>query len=412
MKIAMMVRGYIPAPRPVDMVYAPIDLAVAIAKGLGARGHTVDFFAPLGSEIHAPKLTVETLNLRPLVHNQKETTELFHNADLLTHYVPNLWDRYMANEMFARANHGQYDLLYFHHPEVALPSAQAYPRIPIVYTLNDPIYPWYKELFELYDSPNQHYVSISENQRRDAPDLPYAATVYNGIDVDEFTYCDNAEDYLLFAGRIVPEKGIKEAIQVANETGNRLLIIGPTYPDSQDYFDQYIKPNLSDKILYLGYVEREHMSKYYQKAKALLTPVQWEEPFGLTTIEAMACGTPVISLRRGAASELIVDGKTGFVVQSIAEMVQAVQKLDTIDRNDCREHVKQHFSVETMVDGYEKVFDQLIRQRSKPLFSLPFKQTKLGKVVPGRLKRNLRSPSQLYLPVEPDVTLRPPEETT
>lgn len=401
MRIAMLVRGYIPAPRPLDMIYAPIDLAVALAKGLGARGHSVDFFAPLGTEIHAPHVKVETLNLRPLVHNQKETTELFHNSNLLTHYVPALWDDHMACEMFRRASRGHYDVLHFHHPEVALPLAQANPSVPIVHTLHDPVYSWYRELFELYHSPNQHFVSISNNQRRDAPDLSYLATIYNGTNVQEFTFAEKAEDYLLYAGRIVPEKGVKEAIQVARETNSRLLIIGPVYPDSQDYFDQYIKPALNDKILYLGYIEQSHLPKYYQKAKALLTPLQWEEPFGLTSIEAMACGTPVISLHRGAAPELIVHGKTGFIANSIAEMVEAVHNINNIKRRDCRDHVKEHFSVEKMVDGYEAAFEMLLNMPKKKLTPSKFVKTQLQRM-PFRLKKSKydRSNEQLYMEFE------------
>ncbi len=361
MKIALMVRAFIPMPRPSDMIYAPIDLAVAIAQGLGKRGHSVTIFSPMGTEVHGPNVTVETMNLRPLVRNQAEFSAFLDNTEHLSHDVHGLWDRYMVNEMYARAAAGEFDLLHFHHPESALSAAVKYLDIPTVYTIHDPIYPWYRELFELYASPNQKYISISNNQRRDAPDLPYLATVYNGTDVNLFTFSNEHEDYLLFAGRIAPEKGVKEAIQIAKESNHRLLIIGPINHGSQDYFDQYIKPQLSEKILYLGRVDQVQLATYYQKAKAVLTPIQWEEPFGLTTVEAMACGTPVISLHRGAAPEIIVNGKTGYVVDSIAEMVSAVGKIDRIKRRDCRDHVAKMFAVEQMVDHYEKAFLKLLK---------------------------------------------------
>ncbi|AKM80255.1 MAG: group 1 glycosyl transferase [Candidatus Saccharibacteria bacterium GW2011_GWC2_44_17] len=360
MKIAIMVRAFIPMPRPKDMIYAPIDLAVAIAKGLGAKGHQVTLFAPIGTEVHGQNVTVETMNLRPLVKNQQEFTALLDNTEHLSHDVHGLWDRYMVNEMYERARAGEFDLLYFHHPESALSTAVKYLDIPTVYTLHDPIYPWYRELFELYNSPNQHYVSISNNQRRDAPDLPYLSTVYNGTDVELFNFSDEHEDYLLFTGRITPVKGVKEAIQVAKSSNHRLLIIGPIDHGSQGYFDQYIKPELDDRILFLGRMDQEQLPKYYQKAKAVLTPIQWEEPFGLTTVEAMACGTPVISLHRGAAPEIIVDGKTGFVVHSIAEMVEAVGKVDQLKRQDCRDHVAKTFAISQMVDHYEEAFQRAI----------------------------------------------------
>lgn len=361
MKIAMMVRGYIPAPRPKDIIYAPIDLAVALSEGLSKRGHTVDFYGPLGTEI-GHGVRVQTANLRPLVHNDDEMNKLLHDISLTTHYIPQLWDEYLAKEMFKKAKMGAYDMLHFHHGEVAFPLANNNQEVPVMYTQHDPFYPWRREAYELYHSPNQHFITISDNQRRDAPDMPYANTIHNGVDVQHFPFGDDPEDYLLVAGRIVPDKGFKEAVQLAKQTGHRLLIIGPVYPESQDYFDQYIKPHLNDKILYLGYIEYSQMWRYFQKAKAFLTPIQWEEPFGLTTIEAMACGTPVISLRRGAAPEIIVDGKTGFIVDSIAEMAAAVGKIDQINRGDCRDHVKQNFSIDGMVDKYEIAYEKVLRE--------------------------------------------------
>lgn len=366
MKIAMMVRASIPMPRPSDMIYAPIDLAIAIAKGLGARGHEVTLFSPIGTEVHGPNISVETMNLRPLIKSQEEFTSLLDNTEYLSHDVHGLWDRYMVNEMYDRARKGKFDLLHFHHPESALSVASRMTDIPTVYTLHDPIFSWYKELFDLYKSPNQQFISISNNQRRDAPDLAYLNTVYNGTNVGLFTFSAKHEDYLLFAGRIAPEKGVKEAIQVARMSHHRLLIIGPINHGSQGYFDQYIKPELDDQILYLGRMDQDQLPKYYQKAKAVLTPVQWEEPFGLTTVEAMACGAPVISLHRGAAPEIIENGKTGFVVPSLADMVDAIEKIDQINRIDCRRHVERNFSVTQMVDGYEEAFRRLLRHQSPP----------------------------------------------
>jgi glycosyltransferase involved in cell wall biosynthesis len=255
MNVAMMALGYVPAPRPSDMVYAPIDIAVAVAEGLAQRGHRVDFFGPLGTQFHSAHINVQTLNMRPLVHNQQEMTDLFRTTDRYANGIPSLWDRWFASEMFERAQRGMYDVIHFHHPEVALPLAKAYEHVPVVYTLHDPTTRMHRELFELYQTPNQHFVSISNNQRRDAPDLPYVANVYNGINLHSFSFSDEPEDYLLYVGRIVPEKGVKEAVQVARELGSRLLIIGNVYPDSQEYFDQYIKPFLNDRIIKIPVAE-------------------------------------------------------------------------------------------------------------------------------------------------------------
>ncbi len=362
MKIAMMVRGYMPVPRPSDIIYAPVDLAVTIAEGLVAKGHQVDFFAPTGSRLLG--VNIESLNLRPLITDEPSFRQLVNDPGIQGHAQPALWDMQMSHEMFARAADGQYDLLHFHHAEAAQPYARDNLKTPVVYTVHDPLSPWLRELYELYMSPNQYLVSISNNQRRDAPDLPYAKTVYNGVDLDLFPFSAEAEDYLLIAGRITPEKGYKEAIELAQATGDRLLIIGPVYPDQQGYFDQYIKPFLNDKILYLGPMEQTQLVKYYQKAKAFVTPIQWEEPFGLTTIEAMACGTPVVGFRRGAAPEIIKNGKTGYLVSGLHEMADAVRKIGKINRADCRLHVEQHFSNQRMIDEYEDVFQKLIAKNT------------------------------------------------
>lgn len=358
MKIATMVRGYLQSPRPLDIVYAPIDLAVAISERLIERGHSVDYYGPNGT--HLDHARVATLNLRALAHNQKELGGLYSNSELMNHNLPGLWDLYMAREMFERAMAGEYDLLHFHHPEVALPFVKLYPDVPVVYTMHDPISPLQREVLELYSTPSQFFVSISKNQRMPAPDLPYIATVYNGVDTDIFACSDEHDDFLLAAGRIVPEKGIKEAIQAAQASDSRLLIIGPIYPDSQEYFDQYIKPHLNEKILYLGFVEHEQMVRYFQKAKALLMPVQWEEPFGLTMAEAMSCGTPVIAFRRGSVPEIVVDKKTGYIVDSVADMAMAIKKIHKIKAKDCRARVEENFSITIMVDGYEAAFKEII----------------------------------------------------
>jgi glycosyltransferase involved in cell wall biosynthesis len=393
LKIAMMVRGYLPAPRPADMIYAPIDLAVATAEGLVAKGHQVDYYGPLGTRMeHA---NVVDMNLRPLATDNREIQELFHSGEQMNHYLPSFWDTYLAEEMFRRAQLGEYDVLHFHHPEIALPLARRYRDVPVVHTLHDPIFRWYKELFELYDSPNQHYVSISNNQRRDAPDLNYAATVYDGVDTDEFSFSNDHEDYLLYMGRVVPEKGVKEAVQVAEATNHRLLIIGPTYPSSQGYFDQYIKPYLNNKILYLGYIERDKLRPYYQKAKALLAPIQWEEPFGLTSVEAMACGTPVIAIDRGAMQEVIRDGHTGYLVSSVGEMIDAVRRVNKIDRRACRDHVKANFGLRQMVEGYEQVYQQVVSEASSV--------KRLQRKVVGKVQRSVELTTKVARKAAPRI---------
>lgn len=383
MKIAMMVRGYIPAPSPLDIVYAPIPLAVEIAEGLAARGHQVDFYGPAGTRLNVP---VKTRGLRSLVHNYSEFQSLLKSVDLLTHYVPSLWDQYLSSEMFKRAAQGKYDMLHFHHVETALSYAGLFPNVPVAYTLHDPIFGWYQELFRLYNSPNQYFISISDNQRLPAPDLPYIATAYNGINLDKFAFSKQSDDYLLFVGRIFQEKGVVEAIDIAKATNHKLIIIGPTYADKHEYFEQGVKPHLGKQIIYLGHLDQEQIVPYYQKAKALLSPIQWEEPFGLTMIEAMACGTPVVAYRRGAVPEIVLHGKTGYIVRDRDEMTTAVGQLDKIDRRACRARVEELFSVDKMVDSYEAAFKSIIKQH------------KTKKPSSKQLLKKLRNPAWLAAP--------------
>jgi glycosyltransferase involved in cell wall biosynthesis len=139
-----------------------------------------------------------------------------------------------------------------------------------------------------------------------------------------------------------------------------LIIAGPIFPDNRVYFNKYIKPHLNEKIRYIGYIDRDKILTYFQQAKAMLMPIRWEEPFGRTIIESMACGTPIIAIGRGSVPEIVVDGKTGFVVKSVNEMIKAVGRLDTINRADCREHVVKNFSNQRMIDGYEDVFKKVL----------------------------------------------------
>lgn len=358
----MMVRGFLPSPAPGDIVYSPISVAVDIAEGLAAKKHTVTFFGPEGTEL---KANIDTLGVQPLAENYQELVELASSADLFEDYIPSLYDQYMARNMFERAKAGEFDVLVFHHSESSIGYTKLFPNVPVVYILHDYLDENRRKMFEMHQSKNQHFVSISNNQRRNAPDLPYIGTVYNGIDTNLFAYSEKSEDYLLFVGRIVQDKGVREAVQVAVRTKKQLLIIGQLPPTSYSYFDEHIKPYLSDKILYLGAIDKEQLAKYYQKAQALLMPIQWEEPFGLTMAEAMSCGTPVIAFNRGSASEVIKDGKTGFVIDNTAQMIEAVEKIKTISRKDCRSHAERYFTVDHMVENYEKLLSGLVVPATK-----------------------------------------------
>jgi glycosyltransferase involved in cell wall biosynthesis len=229
------------------------------------------------------------------------------------------------------------------------------PMVTTIHGFSSPkIIPVYKK----YNSTG-HYVSISNSDRN--PELEYAATIYNGINIDEFIFSREPEDYLLFFGRIHPEKGAYESIQIAKKSKRKLIISGLI--QDQEYFDLRIKPNINnDDIVYAGNSGPNERLKLLGRASALLHPISFEEPFGLSVVEAMACGTPVIAYNRGSMPELILDKKTGFLVKNIEEAVEAIRNIKTINRNNCTEWVSSKFSRQKMIEGYLKVYKSILSE--------------------------------------------------
>lgn len=389
MKIAMMVRAFLETPVPGNIAYSPAIVAKSVAEGLQSRGHDVTFFGPEGTKLDVS--AVETLSLHSVAKSQDDMDEFVGVNDLFKDYLPALYDTYAAKNILKRAADGEFDCVLFNHFESALPIASLFPSVPVVYIVHDFIDGPRREAIELHSSPNQHFISISNSQRRDAPDLNYAATVYNGIDTELFKPDGDPDDYLMISGRVTPDKGVKEAVQIAMQTNRRLLISGQVSKPDYWYFEEYIKPFLNNRILFLGMLDRDQLVKYYQNAAGLLMPIQWQEPFGLAMTEAGACGTPVIAFNRGSVPEVVKDGKTGFIVNNSAEMILAIEKLPSIKRKDCRDHVVKNFSTEKMIDEYEVALTAIVSERpSKPV--LPFRSGKaFGKRV-RQISRKLLNP--------------------
>lgn len=230
-------------------------------------------------------------------------------------------------------------------------------KTPMVTTVHgfssEKIIPVYKKY-----NPSLTYISISDSDRH--PELDYHRTIYHGIDSTKFQFQEPKEDYLLFYGRIHPEKGTAEAIEIAKRSGYPIRIAGLI--QNQYYYSRDIGPKLDDKnVTYLGNVGQEEGNRLLGGAKALLHPITFEEPFGLSVAEAMMCGTPVIAFKRGSMPELILDGKTGYLVRTLDKAVDAVKKLATISPQDCRKHALEKFGIDTMADAYVQVYKELIR---------------------------------------------------
>ncbi|MGE5297762.1 MAG: glycosyltransferase family 4 protein [Acidobacteriaceae bacterium] len=363
LRIGVMVTGHFAVPPPKNVIYAPYDVAAAISLGLAQRGHKVSFFAPKGSKLSGVNIIECPI---PALFDPNKAGILFEPEvrDLEREKIENLWDQYIISRMYKEALAGKLDALHIHPVDRALPFASINQTIPTVYTLHDPIYPWRMKLFKMFYSPNQHYVAISKSQGNSAKGLPIAATIYNGVDLKAFPYSAKAQDRLLFVGRIKPTKGVAEAVKVAAKTGQKLDILGIFGRYDQDYFMKEVQPFLNEQIRYIGYVPHDELYKYYGKAKAVLMPTKWDEPFGLVSVEAMASGTPVIAFDRGSMPEIIKDGKTGFLVKDVATMCKAVSKIDEIKREDCRKQVEEKFSDDRMVDGYEELFYKLAERKN------------------------------------------------
>lgn len=200
------------------------------------------------------------------------------------------------------------------------------------------------------------YVSISNADR--SPLLTYAATIYNGIRLSDFEFQSDPKDYLLYFGRIHHDKGTAESIEIAVKSKRKLLIAGIIQDGS--YFENKVKPFLNDQIVYIGEAGPEKRNELMKNALALLHPINFDEPFGLSVAEAMLCGTPVIAFNRGAMPELIVHGKTGFLLENVDEATEAVADIATLKRDECRKWSSEQFSQEKMVNEYLKLYHQVL----------------------------------------------------
>ncbi len=244
-------------------------------------------------------------------------------------------------------------------------------NIPIVHTLHVPFKG--KDRIWAYQKLNSKIVSISLAQRKPAMNLNYAANIYNGIDVENYPFNAKPKDYFLWVGELSQRKGIMEAIEIAGMLKIKLVLAGrippPRQPEDHLFFKTYISKKLNKRnIIYAGEKNTEELKNYYKNAIAFLFPLQWEEPFGLTMIEAMACGTPVIAFKRGSVPEIVSDKKTGFVVPPRSKggktnyggFVEAVKNIDKISRKECRKRVEENFTTNKMTDEYEKLYYKLI----------------------------------------------------
>ena len=234
--------------------------------------------------------------------------------------------------------------------------------LPTVVTAHGPVD---GDLHQLYSALGRdiHLVAISDRQRELAPDLPWAGRVHNAIRVDTFPFRREKGDYALFLGRFHPQKAPHLALEAAHAAGLPLVLAGKcAEPVEKEYFEREVRPRLTDRDHVFGVADAEAKRRLLAEARCLLFPIQWEEPFGMVMIEAMACGTPVVALRGGAVPEVVVDGVTGYICDDPAQLPDALSRLDRIDPEACRRRVEQHFDVSELGAGYEAVYQRVLSE--------------------------------------------------
>ncbi|MFI9591626.1 glycosyltransferase family 4 protein [Nonomuraea sp. NPDC052265] len=219
------------------------------------------------------------------------------------------------------------------------------------------------ELGEVYRALGErvNLIAVSDAQRADAPDLNWVATVHNALDAASFPFREHKEDWVLWLGRFSHSKGPDLAIDAARAAGRRIVLAGKlTEPCERDYFEEHVRPRLGPGVSYVGEADAGRKRELLAAAHCMVFPIQWEEPFGMVVIEAMACGTPVVAIGRGAVPEIVVDGVTGFVLREAAELPAAIEAAGRLDPRACRDHVERHFGVGAMAAAYEAVYHRLL----------------------------------------------------
>lgn len=265
-----------------------------------------------------------------------------------------VWESLHIAEIIEQAN--EFDIIHNNYDFLPL-TYSGLIKTPMVTTIHGFSSPKILPVYKKYNKKT-YYVSISDADRN--AELDYIRTVYHGIDIDNFTLKKSSGDYLLYFGRIHNDKGTWEAIQVAKMVKMKLVIAGII--QDNEYYDKYVQPYLNDDIGYIGSVGPEARNKVLGNAYALLHPINFNEPFGLSVVESMACGTPVLAFNRGSMPEIIQNGINGFLVSSVEEMADRIKDITNISRENCRKTVECRFTQEKMVKEYIEVYKEILER--------------------------------------------------
>ncbi len=322
--------------------YGPWESVVSLlTEGLVSRGYNVTLFATGDSETSGKLHAV-------CARGYEEDRSI----------IPKVWECLHISELFEHAD--EFDLIHNNFDFLPL-TYTGLVTTPVVTTIHGFSSPGILPVFKKYNR-KEFYVSISDADR--SPDLDYIKTVRHGIDIKLFDFQSEPDDYLLFFGRIHPDKGAREAIEIAGACNKKLILAGII--QDEDYYHRQIEPHLDNyNAVYIGSVRPVQRNQLLGKAYSLLHPINFNEPFGLSVVESMACGTPVIAFNRGSMPEIIENGKNGFLVQTVSEAIDAVAHVDDIDRACCRRHVEQFFTIDRMVAEYIQVYKTVLEKTKR-----------------------------------------------
>ncbi|MDO8461166.1 MAG: glycosyltransferase family 4 protein [bacterium] len=367
-------------------IFAPGSIGKDLIDGLIEKGHEVFFYTAPGTQSKATLVAGDETLLK-----QDLSYYLFRNRDdeerkyTAIEIQKRDFEYALTLKAYQDALRGIVDIIHSYH-DFGAHYFNELTGFPTIYTLHDPmpINDNTIEYVRLKRFSNHSYVSITNAQRKSFP-INFVGTVYHGLNLEDYEFGKGEGNYLIHFGRILEDKGTHIAIEAAKRTGIPMHLASSTVRanTSQKYYEEKIKPFVDGvHVSETGYLEGEDKSSYIKNALAFLFPLQWDEPFGLVMIEAMACGTPVIAYNRGSVSEIVRDGLTGFIIDpddqdrpgkgkwtikktGIDGFIEAIGRIKEIDRVKCRKHIEENFTVEKMVEGYEEVYKRVLEGNRK-----------------------------------------------
>ena len=354
LRVAMLAPPWIPVPAP---GYGGIEEVVRLlCRGMVLRGHDVTLLAAPGSDSAADVVTLL---------DEAHPDQIEHSVVEASH-VAAAFDAIDA----ARDDGRPFDVVHDHCPAMTLAMADRLQEA-VVHTLHSSFTDERSELYRRHGHKSM-LVALSEAQRAEAPEGVICDRVIpNPIDLDEWPFSAEKDDSLLFIGRLDPDKGPHRAIAAATAAGSRLTLAGPVQPDHRDFFAREVEPLLDGEwIRYVGPVAGAERAHLFSRSRALLMPIDWPEPFGLVMVESLATGTPVIAFNRGSAPEIVLHGETGFLVDSVEEMADAIHCVDELDPASCRESVETRFGLSRVLDAYEQAYTAVCDQPNEPSVSV------------------------------------------